>query len=134
SGRSTMSELAPSAGARPSATVVLEIDSVTAGYGGAPVISDVSLQTRAGRITAIVGPNGAGKSTLLKALLGLIRVSSGSVRLNGTDVTGVATERLVRSGISYVPQVANVFSGLTVRENLEMGGYCRSGGLRERIG
>ena len=129
-----MSDPAPSGGSRPSANVVLEIDSVTAGYGGAPVISDVSLQTRAGRITAIVGPNGAGKSTLLKALVGLIRVSSGNVRLSGTDVTGVATERLVRSGISYVPQVANVFPGLTVRENLEMGGYCRKAGLQERVG
>jgi branched-chain amino acid transport system ATP-binding protein len=113
--------------------VVLEVDSVTAGYGGAPVISDVSLRTRAGQITAIVGPNGAGKSTLLKALVGIIRMSSGSVQLNGKDVTGVATEKLVRRGISYVPQVANVFSGLTVRENLEMGGFCRKAGLSERL-
>ncbi len=113
--------------------VVLEVDSVTAGYGGTPVISDVSLRTRAGQITAIVGPNGAGKSTLLKALVGIIRMSSGSVQLNGQDVTGVATEKLVRRGISYVPQVANVFSGLTVRENLEMGGFCRKTGLAERL-
>jgi len=113
--------------------VVLEVDSVTAGYGGAPVISDVSLRTRAGQITAIVGPNGAGKSTLLKALVGIIRMSSGSVQLNGKDVTGVATEKLVRRGISYVPQVANVFSGLTVRENLEMGGFCLKAGLSERL-
>jgi branched-chain amino acid transport system ATP-binding protein len=113
--------------------VVLEVDSVTAGYGGAPVISDVSLRTRAGQITAIVGPNGAGKSTLLKALVGIIRMSSGSVQLNGKDVTGVATEKLVRRGISYVPQVANVFPGLTVRENLEMGGFCRKSGLSERL-
>ena len=113
--------------------VVLEVDSVTAGYGGAPVISDVSLRTRAGQITAIVGPNGAGKSTLLKALVGIIRMSSGSVQLNGKDVTGVATEKLVRRGISYVPQVENVFSGLTVRENLEMGGFCRKAGLSERL-
>jgi ABC-type branched-subunit amino acid transport system ATPase component len=115
-----------------SAPVVLEVDSVTAGYGREPVISDVSVRTRAGRITAIVGPNGAGKSTLLKALLGIIRVSSGTVRLQGKDVTGLATEKLVRSGISYVPQVQNVFPGLTVRENLEMGGYSRKTGLHER--
>jgi branched-chain amino acid transport system ATP-binding protein len=115
------------------APVVLEVDSVTAGYGGAPVISDVSLRTRAGQITAIVGPNGAGKSTLLKALVGIIRMSSGTVQLNGQDVTGVATEKLVRRGISYVPQVANVFPGLTVRENLEMGGFCRKTGLSERL-
>jgi branched-chain amino acid transport system ATP-binding protein len=127
-----MSESAGVGGPSPP-PVVLEVDSVTAGYGGAPVISDVSLRTRAGQITAIVGPNGAGKSTLLKALVGIIRMSSGSVQLNGKDVTGVATEKLVRRGISYVPQVANVFSGLTVRENLEMGGFCRKAGLSERL-
>ncbi|MGH2915008.1 MAG: ABC transporter ATP-binding protein [Solirubrobacteraceae bacterium] len=116
-----------------SAGVVLEVSGVTAGYGGAPVISDVSLSTRPGRITAIVGPNGAGKSTLLKALVGIVKISSGRVMLGERDVTGAATEKLVRSGISYVPQVANVFPGLTVRENLEMGGYCRSAGLTARI-
>ena len=112
---------------------VLEIDAITAGYGGAPVISEVSLRARAGQITAIVGPNGAGKSTLLKALLGIIRASAGSVLFEGTDVTGMATEKLVRSGISYVPQVANVFPSLTVRENLEMGGYCRRSGSQQRL-
>ncbi len=119
--------------AEPGAPPILEIDSVTAGYGGAPVISEVSLNAHVGRITAIVGPNGAGKSTLLKALLGIIGVSSGRVRLNGADVTGLATEKLVRLGISYVPQVANVFPRLTVRENLEMGGYCRDSGVDRRI-
>jgi branched-chain amino acid transport system ATP-binding protein len=128
-----MSDALGAAGAAPVTKVVLEIDSVTAGYGGAPVISDVSMRTREGQITAIVGPNGAGKSTLLKALVGIIPVSSGSVQLAGEDVTGIATEKLVRRGISYVPQVANVFSGLTVRENLEMGGFCRKTGLTERL-
>ena len=113
---------------------VLELESITAGYGGAPVISDVSASARAGRITAIVGPNGAGKSTLLKAVVGIIRVSSGAVRLMGEDVTGLATEKLVRRGISYVPQVSNVFPGLSVRENLEMGGFQRKTGLAERMG
>lgn len=115
------------------ASPVLELDQITAGYGGDPVISDVSVRTHAGRITAIVGPNGAGKSTLLKALVGIIRASSGRVLLNGDDVTGLATEKLVRAGISYVPQVANVFPSLTVRENLEMGGYCRESGLDQRL-
>jgi ABC-type branched-subunit amino acid transport system ATPase component len=112
---------------------VLELDAITAGYGGAPVVSEVSLRAHAGQITAIVGPNGAGKSTLLKALLGIIRASSGTVLLEGTDVTGMATEKLVRCGISYVPQVANVFPSLTVRENLEMGGYCRRTGVQQRL-
>lgn len=112
----------------------LEVDSLTAGYGGDPVIADLSIRAHAGKITAVVGPNGAGKSTLLKAIVGIIRVSSGRVRLNGADVTGVPTEKLVRRGLSYVPQVANVFPGLTVRENLEMGGYCRKQGIEERVG
>lgn len=112
---------------------VLELEAITAGYGGEPVISEVSLRAHAGQITAIVGPNGAGKSTLLKALLGIIPASSGRVLLAGSDVTGLATEKLVQSGISYVPQVANVFPSLTVRENLEMGGYCRKSGLEQRL-
>jgi branched-chain amino acid transport system ATP-binding protein len=126
-----MSESAK-ASAPEAASLVLQVDSLTAGYGGAPVISDVSVRTRAGQITAIVGPNGAGKSTLLKALLGIIRVSSGTVRLHGKDVTGMATEKLVRRGLSYVPQVQNIFPGLTVRENLEMGGYSRKAGVHQR--
>lgn len=112
---------------------VLEVESLTAGYGGAPVIADLSIRAHAGKITAVVGPNGAGKSTLLKAIVGILRVSSGRVHLAGRDVTGMATEKLVRQGISYVPQVQNVFPGLSVRENLEMGGYCRSDGVNERI-
>ncbi|MGH2868195.1 MAG: ABC transporter ATP-binding protein [Solirubrobacteraceae bacterium] len=124
-----MAEASPPAAPAP----VLELDAITAGYGGAPVVSEVSLRARAGQITAIVGPNGAGKSTLLKALLGIIRASSGTVLLEGADVTGMATEKLVRCGISYVPQVANVFPSLTVRENLEMGGYCRRSGVQQRL-
>jgi ABC-type branched-subunit amino acid transport system ATPase component len=72
---------------------------------------------------AVVGPNGAGKSTLLKAILGIARVQAGRVELNGADVTGVPLEKLARLGIGYVPQVDDVFDGLRVRENLDMGGY-----------
>ena len=112
---------------------VLRVDGLTAGYGGPPVISGVSLQVRAGQITALVGPNGAGKSTLLKALIGLIKPTAGRVRVAERDVTRWPPENLVRAGMSYVPQVANIFHGLTVRENLEMGAFCRSGGVAERI-
>ena len=112
---------------------VLRVEGLTAGYGGPPIIADVSLQVRAGQITALVGPNGAGKSTLLKAMIGIIKPSAGKVWAAGKDVTRWAPEDLVRAGVAYVPQVANVFPGLTVRENLEMGGYCRTGGLAERI-
>src|SRR5437660_4570880 len=111
----------------------LGVQGLTAGYGGPPIIDQVSLTARRGAITAIVGPNGAGKSTLLKAVAGLIRPTAGKVFVEGREVTGQPTEKLVRGGIAYVPQVANVFPELTVRENLEMGGYIRRTGVRERI-
>ena len=115
------------------APVVLDVSGVTAGYGGEPIIENVSLQVRKGMITAIVGPNGAGKSTLLKAISGVIKVSSGHVVVLDHDCTNLAPEKLVRRKLAYVPQVANTFPDLTVRENLEMGGYTRRGGLAQRI-
>lgn len=111
----------------------LVVEKLTAGYGGPPVIRDVSVTVRGGSITAIVGPNGAGKSTLLKAIAGLIRPTSGRVKVLGADVTGQPAEKFVSRGLAYVPQVANVFPDLTIRENLEMGGYSRKGGLHNRI-
>jgi ABC-type branched-subunit amino acid transport system ATPase component len=111
----------------------LQVTGLTAGYGGPPIIQDVELQASAGQITAVIGPNGAGKSTLLKAICGVISCTAGRVVLAGTDVTGQAPEQMVKHGLSYVPQVANVFPSLSVRENLEMGGYVRRAGVRERI-
>src|SRR5712691_6416373 len=111
----------------------LNVQGLTAGYGGPPIIDQVSLAARRGAITAIVGPNGAGKSTLLKAVAGLIRPVAGEVFVEGKEVTGLPAERLVRRGIAYIPQVENVFPDLTVRENLDMGGYVRKSGVRERI-
>jgi ABC-type branched-subunit amino acid transport system ATPase component len=113
--------------------VALSIQELTAGYGGPPIIEQVSLTARRGAITAIVGPNGAGKSTLLKAVAGLIRPTAGKVFVEGKEVTSLPAERLVRRGIAYIPQVENVFPDLTVRENLDMGGYVRKSGVRERI-
>ena len=101
----------------------LQADRVTAGYGGVPVIRDVSLSVGPGEIVAIIGPNGAGKSTLLKALVGILRVTSGSVRLGQDDVTNHAPEELARRGVGYVPQVNDIFEPMTALENLEMGGY-----------
>jgi len=115
------------------AAPVLDVGGLTAGYGGPPIIHDVSLRAHGGHITAIVGPNGAGKSTLMKALVGLIPCTKGSVLLKGVDVVNRSPERLVRAGIAYVPQVINVFPSLTVRENLEMGAYIRRSGTKERI-
>jgi ABC-type branched-subunit amino acid transport system ATPase component len=115
------------------APVVLRVEKVTAGYGGSPIIEDVSLDVRKGKITAIVGPNGAGKSTLLKAISGVIRTTSGHVFVLDHETTNLPPEKLVRRKLAYVPQVANTFPDLTVRENLEMGGYTRRHGVAQRI-
>jgi ABC-type branched-subunit amino acid transport system ATPase component len=112
---------------------VLRAEGVTAGYGGAPIIEDVTLAVPAGKITAIVGPNGAGKSTLLKALCGVVKMSRGDVYVRGSKTTNMLPEKLVKRGLSYVPQVSNIFPDLTVRENLEMGGYLRRHGMGRRI-
>ncbi len=110
----------------------LDVAGLTAGYGGPPIVENVHVRAHRGAITAIVGPNGAGKSTLLKAIAGVIRPRAGTVLVEGRDVTGLASEKLVRLGIAYVPQVANVFPQLSVHENLEMGGYSRRHGVAER--
>src|SRR2546429_6192004 len=107
--------------ARPSPS--LRAEAVTAGYGGVPVIRDVSIAVGPNEIVAVIGPNGAGKSTLLKALIGIIRVSSGKVMLGEDDVTNYPPEELARRGVGYVPQVNDIFEPLTTRENLEMGAF-----------
>lgn len=112
----------------------LMVEGLTAGYGGVPVIEDVSLGVGRGEIAAIIGPNGAGKSTALKAIVGVIRAMSGRVALGGEDVTNMATERLVGKGIGYVPQMKDVFGPLTVQENLMMGAYLlRNSEVPERL-
>lgn len=102
---------------------LLRTKGLTAGYGGKPIIIDIDAAVGKGEIISIVGPNGAGKSTLLKAIMGIVPVSAGSVEFEQKDVTGMAVEDLVRLGVGYVPQHNDVFSDLTVLENLEMGGY-----------
>lgn len=102
---------------------IIQAEMVTAGYGGAPVIRDVSIQVGIGEIVAIVGPNGSGKSTLLKSMVGQVRVMSGRVTLREQEITNWPTDDVARSGVGYVPQVDDVFGPLTVRENLEIGGY-----------
>jgi ABC-type branched-subunit amino acid transport system ATPase component len=102
---------------------LLRAEGITAGYGGVPVIQDVSLSVGPGEIVAIIGPNGAGKSTLLKALVGILRVTSGRIMLGDEEVTNRRPEELARRGVGYVPQVQDIFEPMTVLENLEMGGY-----------
>jgi branched-chain amino acid transport system ATP-binding protein len=128
-----MTTLTPDVAAAGTAVVAaLDVVGLTAGYGGPPIVENVSIRAHRGAITAIVGPNGAGKSTLLKAIAGVITAKAGTVAVEGKDATGLPSEKLVRRGIAYVPQVANVFPQLTVQENLEMGGYSRRHGLHER--
>jgi ABC-type branched-subunit amino acid transport system ATPase component len=101
----------------------LRAEGITAGYGGDPVIRGITVSAGPGQVVSLVGPNGSGKSTLLKGLVGVVRVSSGTVTVGGRQVTNMAPEEIARAGVGYVPQVDDVFGPLTVRENLEMGGY-----------
>ena len=115
-------------------SAALRATGVTAGYGGDPVIRDISVHVGPGQVVSLVGANGSGKSTLLKSLVGVIRMSAGTVTVGGRDLTGLAPEDVARAGVGYVPQVDDVFAPLTVRENLEMGGYLlRPGQVRARI-
>lgn len=112
----------------------LQAQSITAGYGGGPPILDgVSVKARAGEIVVVLGPNGAGKSTLAKAIVGQLTPRAGRVLLGDQDLTGLDTYQVVRRGLAYLPQTQNVFDQLNVTENLEMGGYIRRSGLKERI-
>jgi ABC-type branched-subunit amino acid transport system ATPase component len=112
----------------------LRAEHVTSGYGGVPVIRDVSISVGPNEIVAVIGPNGAGKSTLLKSLVGILRLNSGKILLGDDDVTNHAPEDLARRGVGYVPQVNDIFEPLTVLENLEMGGYLLSGAqVRTRV-
>jgi ABC-type branched-subunit amino acid transport system ATPase component len=123
-GRSSMPTSSASAAARPAPHLV--INDVSAGYGGAPIVTSVSASVGLGEIVTIVGPNGAGKSTLLKAVVGMIPVMSGHVVLEGEDITNMRANHLTKRGLGYVPQVDDVFDTLTVVDNLEMGGYLLS--------
>ena len=101
---------------------ILSIQNVVAGYNPSlPILRDVSLDVFEGEIVTVLGPNGAGKSTLIKAIAGLVKISSGTVSLEGRDITGLATHQLIRERVAYVPQTENVFARLSVEENLALG-------------
>ncbi len=102
---------------------VLEVEDVVAGYvPDLPILNGVSAHVDVGEVVSIIGPNGAGKSTLVKAVARLVEVTTGRIRLDGCDITGVAAHDLVGAGVGFVPQTGNVFSTLTIHENLVMGG------------
>jgi len=104
---------------------ILETLNLHAGYGKTVIIQDVSIRVGRDEVIALIGPNGSGKSTLLKSVVGLARVFSGQVVYEGRPLNGSRTHEIIRIGIGYVPQVENVFTNLTVEENLEMGAYIR---------
>ena len=112
----------------------LSVQDLVAGYvRGLPVVHGVSIEVARREIVTLIGPNGAGKSTLLKAIAGLIACEAGRVRLDGRDVTALPAPRVVSAGIGFVPQTGNVFTSLTVHENLRVGGHVIPGSLRERL-
>ena len=112
---------------------MLRLESVTAGYTDENIIHEVTMEVEEGEIATIIGPNGSGKSTLMKSVFGLTRMRGGRIRFLGQDVTGKRPDELVRLGLAYVPQERNVFSSLTVKENLEMGGVSLAGEMEERL-
>ena len=103
----------------------LEGNSLVAAYGPVPILHECSVEVEKGELAVIVGPNGAGKSTVMKVLLGMLEASSGSVIFDGQDITHLSTQERISLGMAFVPQGNNVFTSMTVAENLEMGGFLR---------
>ena len=107
---------------------------MTGGYGNGPdIINSCSVDVNKGEIVSILGPNGAGKSTAMKAMLGLLNLKSGEVKIGGKDISKLSPQDRVKEGISFVPQTKNVFSGMTVEENLEMGAFLLSNEIQSVI-
>ena len=100
-------------------------ENMTGGYGAADILHGCTIEVELGEIVVIVGPNGAGKSTAMKAVFGMLDLREGSVRLDGDDITRLSPQERVRRGMGFVPQTSNIFTSMTVRENLEMGAYLR---------
>jgi len=105
---------------------LLKLKGINSGYGARQILYDISMDLKGGEITVIIGPNGAGKTTLLRTIMGLIDIYSGEILFDGKNIVGMPTNKIVRLGISYVPQRDNIFDRLTVKENLMIGGYLLS--------
>ena len=105
-------------------------EAMTGGYGATDILHDCTLKVEKGRIAVIVGPNGAGKSTAMKAVFGMLRLRGGRVVLDGRDITGLSPQDRVAQGMAFVPQTSNVFTSMSVEENLEMGAFLRRDDIR----
>ena len=114
-------------------TVVLEADGIVSGYAEVDILHGVSLLVDEGEIVSVIGPNGAGKSTLLKSVFGLLKLRKGKLLLDGVDATDLPPQKMVRKGVSYVPQSENVFPSLTILENLEMGAFIGGDNIKQRL-
>jgi len=113
--------------------IILKAEDITAGYTEVDILHDVGIRVKSGGIVSIIGPNGAGKSTLLKTIFGILRPRHGTVTLKDEDITGLKPDKIARKGISYVPQVDNVFPSMTIQENLEMGAFIRDDDYSQRL-
>ena len=114
-------------------TKFLSCTNMTGGYGGEDIIHGCDIEVERNQIVVIVGPNGAGKSTAMKAMLGMISLKEGSLILDGSDISKLTPQDRVAAGIAFVPQTMNIFSELTVEENLEMGAFLREDNVKETI-
>ena len=114
-------------------TKFLSCTNMTGGYGGEDIIHGCDIEVDRNQIVVIVGPNGAGKSTAMKAMLGMISLKEGSLKLDGLDISKLTPQDRVAAGIAFVPQTMNIFSELTVEENLEMGAFLRENNVKETI-
>jgi len=112
---------------------ILTVEDITAGYGEVDILRDVHLKVDSGRIVSVIGPNGAGKSTLLKTIFGILKPRMGKVTLRDDEITGLRPDMIARKGLSYVPQVKNVFDSMTILENLEMGAFICDSDFSQRI-
>ena len=113
--------------------IFLKAEDITVGYTEIDILHNVTVTVKSGEIISVIGPNGAGKSTLLKTVFGILKPRNGNVTLKDEDITGLRTDRIVRKGISYVPQVENVFPSMTIQENLEMGAFIRTDDYSQRL-
>jgi ABC-type branched-subunit amino acid transport system ATPase component len=112
--------------------VLLRAETLTAGYGKMAILHDLTLEVRAGELVSVIGPNGAGKSTAFKTIVGFLHPTSGRVRFDGHDITGLRPDQVLHRGLAYVPQGRIVFPQMTVLENLEMGAYIERDAARIR--
>lgn len=113
--------------------IILKVEDITVGYTEVEILQGVHIKVKSGEIVSVIGPNGAGKSTLLKSIFGVLKPKGGHIILKDEDITGFKPDKIARKGISYVPQLDNVFPSLTIQENFEMGAFIRKDNYNRRL-